>query len=1113
MKKLINIGCSFIFALKWDLKMKLTAFFLLVCMLQINATTYSQKTRISLDMNDVQLSEVLNRIETISEFKFFVDTQKIDVKFEVNIKADKERIFDILDKLFHGTDITYEVYKKQILLKKVDVKPTKSMSIDSDQGNIETKILQQVISGGISDNVGTPLPGANILEKGTTNGTQADFDGNFTISVEDLNAVLVISYVGFATKEVSLNGQTNLNITLEESAAGLDEVVVVGYGTQKRLNLTGSVSTVDGEELAKQVVGQTSSAIQGAMPGVTVRRTSGKPGSDGGEIRIRGIGTLGNSSPLTLIDGVPSDLNNVDPNDIESISVLKDAASAAIYGSRAANGVVLITTKRAKEGELSFAYSTSTGFNQPTNLPKKVNALDHMLLINEANTNIGNSPVYSEEFINEHIANSPSDLYPDTNWQDEVLKSSGITQNHYASVNSGSEKLRLMGSLGYFDQQGIVENNSYKRIFLRVNNDLKVSESISIGLDVLARTSKSIEPSQTAETVVHWMNRIPATQGGVNSDGTYGLGWNGDNPIGKARDGGKRTTNLDEAIISLKLLYKPTDWLNFDLLYAPSYSLNHFNNFSRTVDSYYDQTLVYTTPTISSLDEFYRKGLNQTVRALITFTKLYGRNDIKVLAGYEQNDFKTRFIRGYRENFPIQEFQVLDAGAVGNQTATGSGTDNALQSIFGRINYAYDDRYLLEGNLRYDGSSRFSEGNKFGLFPSVSAGWVFSRESFLDNVEVLNYGKLRASYGQLGNQNIGGDFPFLSTINLGQNYSFGNKPSDGAALTDLANPLISWETSEMTNFGIELGFFNKLNLAFEYYVRNTNEILLSLPIPSTVGLNPPFQNAGKVENKGWDFSISYKDYTREFKYNLQFNISDVKNQIIDLKDAGPFIVENQIRQVGEPIDALFGYDAIGYFQSQEEVDNSAQQFGTVAPGDIKYRDVNDDGEINAEDRVVFGNIIPRYTFGLNLTFEYKQFDFNTLFQGVGQADGYIEGHGVYPFYVGGTAQEMHKDRWSPENPESAFPRLAFDQSNNVQTSDFWVRDASYLRCKNMQVGYSLPSNALEKISLKQLRFYVGVQNLFTLDNFHDGFDVEAPVGDGRFYPILRTYSLGMNVNF
>ena len=970
------------------------------------------------------------------------------------------------------------------------------------------------ITGKVTGEEGIALPGVSVVVKGTIRGTTTDQNGEYSIAVSNEASVLVFSFVGYESLEKIVGSISRLDVSLQVDNKSLNEVVVVGYGTQKAQNLTGSVATVDGKQLALQPVGQTSAALQGAMPGVTIRQSSGSPGKDGGQIRIRGIGTLGNSNPLVLVDGVPTDLNNVDANDIENISVLKDAAAAAVYGSRAANGVILITTKRAKAGEMSFNYNSYAGFSRATNLPKMVNGLDHMLLLNEASTNAGSSPVFPEQYIKDYIANSPSDLYPDTDWQKEVLTGSGFRQNQYLSVNAGTEKMKIFGSLGYFDQKGVIENSSFKRYSLRLNTDIKLTRTLNVGFDILARNSNTIEPSGGAENVIHWMGRVPANQGAVNTDGTYGVGWNGDNPVAKAKSSGERTEGLDEAIISLKLGYKPVDWLSVDLLYAPTYSMNHFKRFNKTVDSYFDGKLLYTTPTLSSLQENFGRNVNQTLRGLVTITKDFARHEFKALVGYEQIDYTYRYIGGYRQNFPIQDFQVLDVGSVENQNASGAGTDNSLQSVFGRVNYAYDNKYLLEANLRYDGSSRFSTGNKFGLFPSISAGWVFSNEPFMKPLKFIDFAKLRASYGRLGNQNIGGDFPYLSSITFGQNYSFGNRPSGGAALLDLANPLISWETSEMSNVALDLGLLNgKLNLTYEYYLRNTDDILLRLPIPLTVGLNPPFQNAGKVKNTGWDFSLSYRDRVKDFKYNAQFNLSDVKNEITDLRGVGPFITGNRIRQVGAPIDALYGYEAQGYFQSKEEVTNHATQFGAVAPGDIKYRDINGDGKINADDRTIIGNNIPRFTYGLNLGLEFKGFDLNALFQGVGKVQSYLEGHGVFPFFVGGTVQEMHKDRWTPENPNASFPRLAFQQTNNENISSFWVKDASYLRFKNLQIGYSLPKPILEKLSLQRARISFGGQNLFSLDKFYDGFDVEAPVGDGRFYPIMKTYTVGLNVNF
>lgn len=836
--------------------------------------------------------------------------------------------------------------------------------------------ISEPISGKVQDASGRGIPGVSVLLKNTFTGTSTDQNGNFSLQVPDLEGTLIFSLLGFETREVPLAGQKEFFVTLSSSSEALDEVVVVGYGTQKKVNLTGSVSTISAETLTSRAAGQTSSALQGVAPGVTVTQGSGAPGSTG-TIRIRGIGTLGNSSPLVLIDGAEGNIDNIDPNLIESVSVLKDAASASIYGSRAANGVILITTKRASGNQLSVTYSGYTGWQSPTNLPDKVNAIDHMLLTNEAYVNTGKSPLYPDELIEAYRTEGAvnRDLYPDTDWQEEVLTGSGFMQNHFVTINGGGEKIRFLASAGFFDQRGIIETSGFKRFTLRNNADITFSEKLSMTLDLQVDNRASKEPGRGTESVFFQMNRIPANQPGRYSNGSWGVGWNGNNPIAYSRpEGGLHKNNHPEIFLNTSLTYRPTGWLEAKFTAAPKYAESIDHAFEIAIPTYdAEGNPVYTQPAKSALTEESARSFHNNFYGTLTFSKNVNTHDFKLLLGASREDFSTNNVSAFRNVFVLPRYPVLNTGSAESQQNSGSAAEWALQSFFGRINYSYKQKYLLEINGRYDGSSRFISGRKYGFFPSVSAGWRVSEEPFMESLKgTVSELKLRGSWGRLGNQNIG-NYPFTSTLALGS-YTFNKQVVDLAALNKMANPEISWETTEMTDIGLDLTLFSNLTITGDYYFRRTRDILLELNIPLTVGLNAPFQNAGIVENRGWDLGLQYRGRVNEFRYDIAFNLSDVKNEVIDIRGVQQTGVT--IDREGYPMNAIYGLESLGLFQSDEEAASHAAQFGTTKAGDIKYKDQNNDGIINAEDNVIIGSTIPRLAFGTTLNASYKGFDLN-----------------------------------------------------------------------------------------------------------------------------------------
>nr|WP_197486576.1 TonB-dependent receptor [Mucilaginibacter sp. L294] len=1074
-------------------------------LLQISLAADAQK--VTFNKQNASLEDVLKEIRKQTDYNFLYTDAMMKGTKPVDAEFKNASLEDVLKQCFTGQPLTYSINQKTVIIRRLP-KTVQSVS--------EVPLPPFLIKGKVTDTLGVPIPGVNIKLKGTTTGTTTDPNGNYSISAPDGNGSLIFSYLGFNTQEVDVNGRNTISIQLKEKASALNEVVVVGYGTQKKVNLTGAVSVVSGKDIETRPVGQTSAALEGIASGVTVTQSSGRPGGDAGTIRIRGVGTMGSADPLVLIDGIEGTMNNIDANIIESISILKDAASSSIYGSRAANGVILITTKRGSGKKISISYNSYAGWQKPTNMPDVVNALDHMLLMNEAYTNVGRTQLYSNDLIEQYRAQNgtSSDKYPNTDWQKAVLTGSGFQQSHFLTVNGGSENIKVLTSVGYFDQKGIIENSGYRRYTVRNNTDITFSKKLSMKFDLQFVNGITKEPAIGTGNVFNYMDGIPANQLAKNSNGTWGIGWNGLNPVAASIDGGTNQTTSPSGIINASLNYRPVDWLTAEFTIAPKLGESIGKNFNKSIQTYYpDGTVGYKSPALTSLTESNSRSIYNNMRATLTADKGFGAHTLKVLVGASQEDFHNDYISAFRDTYILPNYPVINAGSAVNQQTTGTSEEWALRSFFGRINYDYKQKYLLEVNGRYDGSSRFSAGNKYAFFPSASAGWRISQENFMQPFKhVVDELKLRASWGRLGNQNIG-SYPSVTSVDLGSG-TLGKQIVNIAALNNLANSDISWETTEMSDIGIDLVLFSNLTISADYYIRKTKDILLPLNIPLITGLGAPNQNAGVVSNKGWDISIGYRGSINEFKYGINVNLSDVINKVVDMRG----ISENrlQVSREGYAYSSIYGLQAEGFFKDAQDVASHAKQFGTVAPGDLKYKDQNNDGLINDNDKVVLGSVIPRYTFGVNFNSSYKGIDLSFLLQGVGKGNSYLYGPGIMPFSVGnlgGTILESNKDRWTPETPNAKYPRLAFGESNNEQNSSFWMKDASYVRLKNVQIGYTFPGSISGLAGIKKLRVYVNGSNLFTLDKFWDGFDVESPVGTVSVYPQVKVYSFGLSANF
>jgi TonB-linked SusC/RagA family outer membrane protein len=1094
--------------------MRMTLYILLLSVGQILAVeTYSQTAKINLNVSNQSVQEVLNQIQNQSEFFFMFNNQMVDVERKVDLKADNMTISQVLQDLFAGTDISFTIVDRQIVL------------FSSAAMGVQQKTTK--VSGKVVDSSGNTIPGVSVVVKGTTNGVITDSDGKFSLTNIPENAILQYSFVGMKTQEMKVEGKTSLNVVMSEEAIGIEEVVAVGYGTQKKVNVTGSVQSISSEALLKRIVPNASSALQGMAAGVSVVQTSGSPGTDGTVITIRGKGSLNSSSsPLVLIDGVEGNMDKIDMNTIETVSILKDAASSSIYGSKASNGVILITTKRAKAGDVKISYSGFVGVNTATELPVPVSALGYMEQVNIAKVNSKQALQYSQATIDQFKASGPDNMTTfDTDWKNLVMKDNALTHNHSVSLSGGSEKVRFFANGGYYYQDGMIANNDYNRKTLRINTDADVTKWMKVGVDVNIVQSNTIRPIESPESLISKAITFVPVFSGLNNDGTFGYGQNGDNPYATATAGGTYNTVVPQLGIKGFVEINPVKgWVT-----TASYSSNSVETredyFRRPYDTYEGGVFKVTNPTTGAEKrESFNRLLSNQFNLQSYLEKTINQNYFKVLAGIQTEERLGHSMNAMRKGFYYDGFEEMDHGDITTVSNGGTSYEYAMLSYFGRINYNFKERYLLELTGRWDKSSRFMKDYQLGFFPSASVGWRISEETFFEPLKnVIGNLKVRGSYGTLGNQDIRGDYyPYAATLSSGYGYWFDKVQGTGVAQTSAANEKITWEKSTQMDVGLDASMFeNKLGIAFDYYSRNINDMLQQFPIPAFVGLGSPWENAGSMENKGWDLSLSWNDHLGEVKYRITGTLSDVKNKVTNLY--GNQYITETIVTVGESINSWYGYVAQGYFQNQAEIDASAVygNKATITPGYVKYKDITGpsgvpDGIISSLDRTIIGDATPRYEYSLNLDAEWKNFDFSLFLQGVGKKDIYYSGNGARPFYIGRTIFESQLDYWTPENTNAEFPILLIDGTgsnpNNLPSTQ-WVKSGAYLRVKNVVLGYTLPKKMLNSYKLDNLRVYVSGQNLFTFSNAYQGYDPEQSVNNGSFYPLNRTLTFGLDIRF
>ncbi|SIQ36200.1 SusC/RagA family TonB-linked outer membrane protein [Maribacter ulvicola] len=989
---------------------------------------------------------------------------------------------------------------------------------------------QRTVTGEVTDAQGLPLAGANIIEQNTTNGVQSDFDGKFAIKTS-VGQVLVVSYIGFKSQNITVGTSNTINVTLIEDAASLEEVIVVGYGTQQKTSLTGSVATIDANELEKQPVLQASQALQGLSPGLTAIQSSGQPGSDGASLRVRGVNSINNSSsPTIIIDGIEGSLDGLEMSDISNISVLKDAGAAAIYGNRGANGVILITTKRAKLGKASISYNSYVGFQKPTNQPKPVDALTYLEITED------------DALLQEYLANpNDKDNYPDTDWIDLLFSESGFMQSHNVTVSGGSEAVRTRASFSYQEQEGNIPNFGTERFQGRINTDFKVSDKLKIGTDLNFRRTETT--SARGGNGVNGAYRQPAIFPAIYSDGTFALPSTGGNPISDVRQTGQNVGQGNYLRALLKATYSPIPELTISATYSPEHAESYSTNYSpqyEVVEFFGSDPILRSSGTNNEiqLTNGNSRSFTDNFFATAQFSKNFKKHYVSVLAGYEFLKNKNTSFNATRYGFAISGLEVLNAGSEENDSNSGSADQYGLESVFGRFNYAYDNKYLLEFVLRRDASSRFSPENRTGNFPSISAGWRITEENFMQGDDFFDNLKLFGSWGQLGNQVLldgNGNlinFPYSALISLGNGHYLNEGVVQTAAQSVLSNPGISWETAEKTNIGLDFSILNnRLSGTVEYYNNETNDLLGTQQIPSTTGLGSPQANIFSLKNSGVDLDLQWEDTIGEhFNYFVGGNFATVKNEVTNLNGVDFIINGSSITQVGEPLGSIYGYETVSIFQTQEEIDAAPAQFGTLEPGDLQYRDINGrdangeltgepDGIINSDDRKIIGNSFPSKTFAFNFGFNYKTIDFSVNAIGVTDREVFLTRNLVQPLFNAGNIFEYHLTQsWTPENPNARFPILKnySGASNNSVTNSTYVFDASYLRIRNITLGYTVPKVALEKVDfLSKVRIYATGQNLLTFNNdLPDGIDVLIPNGSqGNVYPLTTSYTFGINVTF
>lgn len=1078
--------------------------------------SFSQEKIIIEKNQSVLIDEVFKTIQLQTDVDFIYPKGFFESNLKVELIKGEISIEDLMNLSLSKTGLGYRVSENNTII--IEEK----QYVDSKVVGSET-IQQLKVSGNVTDSDGNPLPGASIIESGTNNGTTTDFDGNFTLDVGNENSTLEISFIGFEPQQITANVNESLNIQLIASVSGLDDVVVVGYGTAKQKDVTGAISSLKGEAIESVPVSTAEKAIQGRVAGVQIVRNGGAPGS-ASSIRIRGTGTVNNADPLYIIDGVPtSDIMGINPNDIQSIEVLKDASASAIYGTRAANGVVIITTKRGRKGQLDVTLNTYTGISNVVNTIDVLDASTYSEIKREryANDGIPVNPIWQDSKYQTQR----------TNWQDELF-GTGVTSNIDLAVSGGSEKSTFLFSLGYYDEEGIIEKAKSDRFSLRVNSDHVVNDWLKIGQNLSLSTSENNGFNTTSAqnglifSAIRFHPGLPVKDSNGNYSSNQISGEFGDinNPLYEV-DVMDRSNRFTRLLSNVNAEVTITDDLRFKANFGYEASIVDKRAFYPTIADQIRQRAN------NEARRNYDQGTSFLMEYFIQYDKIFADNhSLGFVGGYTEQSFDTQGFSGVAIQLPDEDpsQRFLSTGTA--NAAEEYKSEDGLRSIFGRLNYSFKDTYLLTATVRSDESSKFAAENQQGIFPAASLGWRVSNESFFDGVTFMDNLKLTAGWGQLGNQNIPG-FQYLARIGRGARYSFGENQVVGANQVSFANRAVTWETVVMTNIGASMTFLdNRLSANFNYFIKDTEDMLLSPPTIGSQGTTPsPFLNIGEIRNKGLEIELNWADSIGDFNYSIDANAAFVNNEVTQLVE-GTFLSsrfygrpnqEISRTYVGSPIATFYGWRADGLFQTQADIDSHANQPG-AKPGDVRFVDLNNDNVIDADDREIIGSPHPKVTYGINTNLSYKAFDLNMFFIGAGGLEIYnadrMQGlDASYPF-------NLYSDitgRWTGPGTSNTIPRVSTLRENlNHRTSDLFIEKGDFLRLKNITLGYTLPSDMIEKIGLSRLRLYLSGQNVFILTDY-SGLDPELGLTDNNLqqnvdfaqFPQARTFMLGANISF
>ncbi|HTI12403.1 MAG TPA: TonB-dependent receptor [Puia sp.] len=1111
--------------------MKLTTIFLLAACLQVAAKEgYSQK--ITLAKNNISLKDVFKEIEKQSDYQFFYKEKLVKQIRNINIRVTNASIEEVLAICLNDQPLTWSLVDRIIVIKK------QLPVINKPEDIVQSPLFAEISGLVVSDSTGQPLAGVSVKLKGTSVGAYTDANGNFSLQVPDGKGTLVISSVGYEPQEVRISKATSIRISLKVAVTRLADVVITGYATQEKRKLTSAVVTVSGEELTKRVATDPTSLLQGQLPGLSVVQNSAEPGNEDLQLRIRGVGTFSGAgnNPLIIVDGLPGNLSVINPNDIESVTVLKDAASAAIYGSRGANGVVVVKTKKGKGGVFSLSYNYNVGLATPTRLPHLItNSAEYMELSNEAETNSGNAPLYTQAEIDLYKNATDRVKYPNHNWLDDMFKTVTV-QNHYLSLSGGKEGTNYSLGLGYTDQPGTMLGFSYKKYTVDLGLTSRVNKRVTLGTNIQLRYANRIYPfNNSTDLYIAALAQSPLYPAQA-ADGrwiakAYSQELGNKNPVLTAKLA--PTKNPDyygQGNVSLDVdILKGLKWENRAGL---SFDVNKSKNLRPVIPLYYYSDLSYAGDysggSSSGLYVNENDEIHTTIYSQLNYKRAFGAHNLSILGGAQEEVDNYTQLNAFRTGYPTNDLPELDAGSANGQTNEGTSSEWAIRSLYGNVNYDFDDKYLLGASIRYDGTSRLPKDTRWGLFYSFSGAWRLSREAFLKDASWLNDLKIRGSWGQLGNQNIG-TYPYQSILSQ-NNYAFAGNVNTGFTANTLVDPNLTWETTRVLDFGVDMtSLNNKVSFSADWFDKYTFDILRGSQVPLWLGLNAPTINNGAVRNKGFEFSLKYQDHVgKNFNFYGVANFQLYRNKLESFGSPeyggpdGQTIMEN-----GQPINSFYLYVKDGIFQSQDEINKSPDQssLGGVppTPGDIKYKDVNGDGKVDVNDRTVVPGQYPKFEYSYTMGASWKGFDASIQLYGSEGNKIYLYKWGTDPFAQGAPPTTDWRGRWTPANPSRTMPKIymgyyGYPKITGVQ-STFHLYDASFMRIKNVMIGYTIPPRVIKGI--RSVRIYISVDNAALFTPLKQGTDPErldinnkpdAWYGFAN-YPQNRTYTFGASIQF